>query len=551
MVEVIRIQSEEAAVQVIGQFGHGFERWKWLEFGFFGPEGFGVRVKDGAFVNGDVEFAVGVIEQDVDAAFTFRNGDLLFGFAIKTDQQRAFWSAPEAGEQGAAVATGPETAQPVGAEGGQVAVGGERGFGLGVAVDEGEPVGVMQYAPSIARTLGQTIGADRFAQRISEFLPAIRREADEFLAGANPEAIVCIRVHAGVKKSGHARDEMPAALMPAGNGGGFGALRGIAREGGVEVIDAATGDLRADVGELRCWHGRLQALGEKVSSEASKWCEDGEYRTLESADGWFVPPLQGLWFLRVMHLGLARFGAGGTLGCNIAGLWPFRKVNTREPQSGIADWGGFGDIRDRRKSRTVNWKPAILRLWKRREAKLALLGLVLVAITQWSLVRMNPAGTVTLEYLGHRSTANGDHVVLLRLTNTGDSPVSYYAYLDGKFPVIKFNDSNPYPTFVCGLGPLPEFEVLSLGESQIVKRFVDDLYGPWNAELSYYQGDQTGSLSRFKEKLRKFFPLKPEPPPIAAKTQLVKESLISTSTMLREREVAEWKKKMAAQGMTP
>jgi hypothetical protein len=44
-----------------------------------------------------------------------------------------------------------------------------------------------------------------------------------------------------------------------------------------------------------------------------------------------VPPFQGLDFYGAVDLGLARFGAGGTLGCNIAGPWPFRNENPGEP----------------------------------------------------------------------------------------------------------------------------------------------------------------------------------------------------------------------------
>jgi hypothetical protein len=83
----------------------------------------------------------------------------------------------------------------------------------------------------------------------------------------------------------------------------------------------------------------------------------------------------------------------------------------------------------RRKSRTVNWKPAILRLWKRREAKLAFLGLGLVAITQWSFLRMNLEGTVTLEFVEIVTNGRGMEegtLAKFRLRNESGEEISYY-----------------------------------------------------------------------------------------------------------------------------
>jgi len=65
---------------------------------------------------------------------------------------------------------------------------------------------------------------------------------------------------------------------------------------------------------------------------------------------------------------------------------------------------------------------------------------------------------------------------------------------------------------------------------------------------------------RGKEKITEVFPLwGPDPPPGVAKARTVQESLISTSTLIREREVTDWREKaqreweakMAAQRMTP
>lgn len=76
----------------------------------------------------------------------------------------------------------------------------------------------------------------------------------------------------------------------------------------------------------------------------------------------------------------------------------------------------------------MNWKPAILRLWKRRDAKLACLGLLLVAIMQWSFLRMNPEGTVTLEFVEIVTRGRGSEegtLAKFRLRNESGVDIRY------------------------------------------------------------------------------------------------------------------------------
>lgn len=182
---------------------------------------------------------------------------------------------------------------------------------------------------------------------------------------------------------------------------------------------------------------------------------------------------------------------------------------------------------------------------------------ILVMVRSWPETEVNTQ--VTLEYLGYRQRTDGNHVVLLELKNAGASPVSYYVY-DGKYAQLSFKDSDPHPGFLCSLGPMPEFVTLQAGESKTIERSIDDLYGPWNVELDYYQGARGDRLWRYKEKLKEALHLaKPDSSYLKAKTRTVQETLISTSTLMREREVASWKEemeceweaKMAAQNIVP
>ncbi len=205
----------------------------------------------------------------------------------------------------------------------------------------------------------------------------------------------------------------------------------------------------------------------------------------------------------------------------------------------------------RRNSRTVNWKPAILRLWKQRDVKLLLVvALLSVLVMAWKL-QPSPENTqVALEYLGQRVVEGGETEVLFRLTNDGDLPVSYLTYYD-RGPMVDFFSANGVMQKSGRLAGTPAYAILRPGEAMDFSLTPALIYGPWYAEITYWQGDRSSSVSDFIQKAKSLVVSgKLEPLPEQAKTVLTNGDVIqpSIASLLKAAEkILEEQRAMAAQ----
>lgn len=150
----------------------------------------------------------------------------------------------------------------------------------------------------------------------------------------------------------------------------------------------------------------------------------------------------------------------------------------------------------------MNWKPAILRVWKRREAKLAFFGLLVVVIVQWSFLRSAPEGKVTLEFVGlERAGTNciQGTIVTFRLRNQSGSAITYVGYSDAvpacaikpmqkdDHEVSGGNLTNvPNPTSGSG-----DIYVLKQGEETLVRGEVFVAEQSWRMTLHFWEGAQS------------------------------------------------------------
>ncbi|MCD6050605.1 MAG: hypothetical protein K0Q55_2008 [Verrucomicrobia bacterium] len=171
----------------------------------------------------------------------------------------------------------------------------------------------------------------------------------------------------------------------------------------------------------------------------------------------------------------------------------------------------------------MNGKPAILRLWKRREAKLALLGLVLVAFTQWSFVRMNMEGTVTLEFVEiitrGRGTEEGT-LAKFRLRNESGGEIRYYGFKAQEpdceiRPVSGGTRAQGRPAYESPylLTDHPyswsKMPVLPAGDEVIVYVRVWNANGPWQMVMDYDLDGSDWWMNNVPPWLHKWFPLQP------------------------------------------
>jgi len=199
----------------------------------------------------------------------------------------------------------------------------------------------------------------------------------------------------------------------------------------------------------------------------------------------------------------------------------------------------------------VNWKPAILRLWKRREVKLLLMVVLLVLVVAWNrLPAPENNRQVALEYLGQRSVEGGETELLFRLKNDGDSPVSYLTYYD-RGPVVDFLNANGVTQESGRLAGTPAYALLRSGEAIDFTLKPALIYGPWYGEITYWQGDRSSSVSDFIQKAKSLVVSgKLEPLPEQAKTFTTNGDVIqpSIASLLKAAEkILEEQRAMAVQ----
>lgn len=131
--------------------------------------------------------------------------------------------------------------------------------------------------------------------------------------------------------------------------------------------------------------------------------------------------------------------------------------------------------------------------------KLALLGLGLVAITQWSFMRSNPEGKVTLEFVGleRRGTNNVQGtIVAFRLRNKSGTAISYGG-ISETVPVtcaIEPMLKDDHDVFGGNLSNVPvtgsfSVYVLEPGEEKIVCGEVFVAEQSWRMTLHFWEGN--------------------------------------------------------------
>jgi len=173
------------------------------------------------------------------------------------------------------------------------------------------------------------------------------------------------------------------------------------------------------------------------------------------------------------------------------------------------------------KNDALNWKPAILRLWKRREAKLVLLGLVLVAITQWLFVQLNPEGTVTLEFVEIVTQGRGMEAGTLakfRLRNESGGDISYFGMKEQEpdceiRPSVKGTQAEGRPAyqspdlFTNVMHVWSKMPVLAAGEEVMVYARVWKADGPWRMVMDYNLDGRDWWIKYIPSGFQKWFPL--------------------------------------------
>ncbi len=165
----------------------------------------------------------------------------------------------------------------------------------------------------------------------------------------------------------------------------------------------------------------------------------------------------------------------------------------------------------------MNWKPAILLFWKRREVKLAFLGLLLVAIMQWSFLRMNLEGTVTLEFVEMVTRGRGTEegtLAKFRLRNESGGEIRYYGEKPQE-PYCRIQPLaegtyaeggevfRPDPSEMYYHGVWPTFAVPA-GEEATVYALVWRANGPWRMEMKY-NVDRRGWMKYIPPRFQNWF----------------------------------------------
>lgn len=151
----------------------------------------------------------------------------------------------------------------------------------------------------------------------------------------------------------------------------------------------------------------------------------------------------------------------------------------------------------------MNWKPAILRLWKRRETKLVLFGLVLMAMVQWVFIRLNPEG-VTLEFVEIVTNGRGMETGTLakfRLRNKLGQEITYYGQSahepNCKIVTYRKNDTADggsvfaYPYVLVRTNSVNHWSQFAVqdGEEVIVYARVGHAKGPWQLSMDYHYSE--------------------------------------------------------------
>lgn len=168
----------------------------------------------------------------------------------------------------------------------------------------------------------------------------------------------------------------------------------------------------------------------------------------------------------------------------------------------------------------MNWKPAILRLWKRRDVKLALLGLLLLAFTQWSFMRLNPAGEVTLEFVEMVTNGRGMEAGTLakfRLRNESGGDISYFGMGEHEpdceiQPVIARTRAEGRPAYespyiiIGEMHMWSKMPVLPAGEEVMVYARIWHADGPWRMMMDYNVDGRDWWIRFIPVQFHKWFP---------------------------------------------
>jgi hypothetical protein len=158
----------------------------------------------------------------------------------------------------------------------------------------------------------------------------------------------------------------------------------------------------------------------------------------------------------------------------------------------------------------VNWKSAILRLWKRREVKLLIGGTVLAVSAVCFLHRSDPHSKVTLEFVGYerRGTNQVEGTILaFRLKNHSIKDITYLGVHTESTPICEVEpmDGNDRQHQViggimkplqrgAGIIPTP-YSVLRSGEERTVYCQVYLAEQSWLMKMSYWEGTQTNRVA--------------------------------------------------------
>jgi len=162
-------------------------------------------------------------------------------------------------------------------------------------------------------------------------------------------------------------------------------------------------------------------------------------------------------------------------------------------------------------------------IWRRREVWLLLVGLALVAGTQWCCEWLNREGGVTLEFVGfeRRGTNKVEGtIVSFRLRNRSGESIGYYEYSDS-LPMCQVLPMIPDEHRVYGsnfkvYAATPAFHLVTLGdgEERIVHAEIEIAEQSWKYQLAYWELGVSNRWTRLlpgfaREKLNKDFYTQP------------------------------------------
>lgn len=163
----------------------------------------------------------------------------------------------------------------------------------------------------------------------------------------------------------------------------------------------------------------------------------------------------------------------------------------------------------------MNWKPAILRVWKRMEAKAILIGFISVVCALWLSKQFNRDHIVTLEFVRMVTGSSIERGALaeFRLRNDTLGEITYYGDKAEEplcdvhdVPFVAGQETSeggiashiPHPAASYYFGPGKPF-VVGPGEESTLYARVLRANGPWQLVMDYHE-DSTGWWARFVPK---------------------------------------------------